>query len=154
MALRVKGLLPKIVTLAGVTALAVAMPQPALAQPALGDSGASGQAAQDIATIADEYVAAGLESDTGLWIVQLDQPSLATYAGDIAGLPATSPAVTGTPKLDVNAPASHAYLNHLDQVQAEAIEAMENALGRSIVITRVLSSTTLTPLTSSARPAA
>ena len=134
MALRVKGLLPKIVTLAGVTALAVAMPQPALAQPALGDSGASGQAAQDIATIADEYVAAGLESDTGLWIVQLDQPSLATYAGDIAGLPATSPAVTGTPKLDVNAPASHAYLNHLDQVQAEAIEAMENALGRSIEV--------------------
>jgi hypothetical protein len=48
-------------------------------------------------------------------IVKLQGASLATYTGDISGLAATSPSVTGEKKLNPNSKASNAYLKYLDQ---------------------------------------
>lgn len=48
-------------------------------------------------------------------IVKLQGDSLASYTGDISGLAATSPSVTGDKKLNPNSNASHAYLKYLDQ---------------------------------------
>src|SRR5437868_2863343 len=42
-------------------------------------------------------------------IVKLSDDALANYKGGIAGLPATSPAVTGADQLDVNTPQSKLY---------------------------------------------
>ena len=50
-------------------------------------------------------------------IIQLDDPSLASYAGGTAGMSATSPSATGS-KLDVNSPSSRAYLTYLSAKQA------------------------------------
>jgi subtilisin family serine protease len=48
-------------------------------------------------------------------IVKLQGDSLAAYGGDIPGLPATSPRVTGEKKLNLHSQASQAYLKHLDK---------------------------------------
>ncbi|HEY8473600.1 MAG TPA: S8 family serine peptidase, partial [Natronosporangium sp.] len=74
------------------------------------------------------------ESETGLWIVQLADAPLATYTGDLPGLAATSPTVTGAPRLDVNAPASRAYRNHLRTAHGEFVAAMEDRLDRSVEV--------------------
>ena len=55
-------------------------------------------------------------------IVKLKGASLASYAGDIAGLAPTSPSVTGETQLNVESAASQAYLAHLTRQQA-AFEA-------------------------------
>jgi subtilisin family serine protease len=118
--------MPKFVALAGAAILILAMSQPAVAQsPSFGD-GAAAPAAQP----------AGFdqESETGLWIVTLDDASLAAYTGDIPGLAATSPSVTGAEGLDVDAPASLAYRNHLATAQGEFIDAMDGTLDRSVPV--------------------
>lgn len=51
-------------------------------------------------------------------IIQLLDPPLASYAGGKAGLSATSPSLTGAPKLDVASPASNAYLSYLTGKQS------------------------------------
>jgi subtilisin family serine protease len=71
---------------------------------------------------------------SGLWVVRLNDPSLAAYEGNIAGLAPTSPRITGEPKLDINAPASVAYLNHLQNRQNQFAVQMNQALGRSVEI--------------------
>jgi uncharacterized repeat protein (TIGR01451 family) len=74
----------------------------------------------------------GKSSPTGLYIVRLTDPSLAAYKGGIAGFEATSPVVTGARKLDVNAPASQAYLSYLEGKQKEAVNAIQTLLGRTV----------------------
>ncbi|QSB13644.1 S8 family serine peptidase [Natronosporangium hydrolyticum] len=96
------------------------MPQPALAQ--------SLHTTPDFGPGAPELT----ESATGLWIVQLADAPLATYGGDLAGLPATSPAITGADRLDVEAPASVRYLDYLADQQAEAVAGFSRALGRDV----------------------
>jgi hypothetical protein len=115
--------LTKFVALAGVTALVLAIPQPSAAQPSLADG-------------VPELAPAGFEaeSDTGNWVVRFEDPSLARYAGEVAGLPATSPAVTGAGQLDLSAPASAAYLTYLDGVHDEFVTAMEGTLDRPVQI--------------------
>jgi subtilisin family serine protease len=73
-------------------------------------------------------------SDTGLYIVQLSDPPLAAYQGDIPSLSATSPEVTGARKLDVHTPESQAYLSYLEAQQSDFIAKMESTLGRSVEI--------------------
>ncbi|MEK7327596.1 MAG: S8 family serine peptidase, partial [Chloroflexota bacterium] len=51
-------------------------------------------------------------------IVKLTDESLATYEGGIAGLPATSPNITGAGQLDVNSPESQLYLSYLAEQQS------------------------------------
>lgn len=77
----------------------------------------------------------GADEDTvALYIVRLKGRSLATYRGGIAGLPATSPEVTGAAKLNVDSPASRAYLDYLAQRRADFLQAAEARLGRSLTV--------------------
>jgi hypothetical protein len=71
-------------------------------------------------------------SETGLYIVRLEDASLATYKGGIAGFQATSPEVTGARKLDVNTDTSQAYLAYLQVKQADLINRIEAKLGRQV----------------------
>lgn len=89
------------------------------------------QAALQAAEEAGEPLA---ESPTGRWTVQLAEPSLATYAGGIAGLAATSPAVTGAERVDVTTPASRSYLEHLASRQAAAVATFERTLERPVEV--------------------
>ncbi len=68
------------------------------------------------------------------YIIRLKDRPLASYRGGIAGLPATSPEATGRRKLDVNAPASRAYLDYLAQRRAEFLQAAEQRLGRPLAV--------------------
>jgi minor extracellular serine protease Vpr len=56
-------------------------------------------------------------------IVELSQPSLATYGGTITGLSATSPQAVGAP-LNVNSAASLAYINYLKGVQDQFVQRL------------------------------
>ncbi len=73
---------------------------------------------------------AAVESD--LYIVLLEGASLSSYQGGLPGLGATNPAARGETKLDAKSPASVAYLDYLAGRHAQAISAMEQALGRSV----------------------
>lgn len=66
------------------------------------------------------------------YIVQLTATPLVSYTGGVAGLAPTSPEACGTDTVDLNSPASQAYLAYLKSQQAELITAMQDALGRSI----------------------
>lgn len=67
-----------------------------------------------------------------LMIVYFEEPGLLHYAGDKAGLEATSPRARGEVKLDAKSPASQAYLRHLDQRQSHYLSRMSSVLGRDI----------------------
>ena len=67
-----------------------------------------------------------------LYIVRLHEPSLAAYEGGIAGLAATSPRAIGTARLDVDAPASRAYLDYLSSRQAGLLDAVSGQVGRRV----------------------
>lgn len=69
---------------------------------------------------------------TATYIIQLVEPSLATYRGDLAGLAPTSPVVAGGRKLDFDAPASKAYLAHLAERRAEFLAAVQATIGRPV----------------------
>ena len=68
------------------------------------------------------------------FIVLLEDDSLVTYKGGIAGLPATSPAVTDG-ELDVESVPSTMYLSYLQRKQNGVIAAAEATLGRGLNIT-------------------
>lgn len=71
---------------------------------------------------------------TGLWVVQLDEPALASYTGGMRGLDATSPRATGAEELDVHTPASTAYLAYLRDRQQGLTDRMRSALGRPVEV--------------------
>ncbi|HNB52995.1 MAG TPA: S8 family serine peptidase, partial [Anaerolineales bacterium] len=73
-------------------------------------------------------------SSTGLYIVRLQDASLASYTGGVDGLEGTSPLVTGSRYVDVSSPASTAYLAYLQGKQSQAVAAMEQSLGRSVEV--------------------
>ena len=61
-------------------------------------------------------------------IVKLKGAPLAAYTGDIQGLAATSPSVTGEAKFNIESAASQAYLAHLAQEQALFIATATRAI--------------------------
>ena len=69
----------------------------------------------------------GLTSEKVSVIVKLDEPSLASYTGGVAGLAPTSPQATGSSRLDVRSAASQAYLGHLARTQAAVESAARSA---------------------------
>ena len=75
------------------------------------------------------------KSASGLWIVQLEEPALASYRGGIAGLRATSPAATGRDRLAVDSRASQAYVEHLVDRQKDVARDLEAMLGRDVKVT-------------------
>ena len=76
------------------------------------------------------------ESETGLWIVQLEADPLATYDGGVRGLSATSVQVTGEERLDVSSAQSRAYVDHLQDEQADMMAAMAEELGHEVDVVR------------------
>jgi subtilisin family serine protease len=74
---------------------------------------------------------AGAAASTDRFIVQLADPPLASYRGGILGLAATSPAATGTVKLDPTSAASKAYVDYLAGKQSAVLTALNTALGRT-----------------------
>lgn len=73
-------------------------------------------------------------SETGIYIVQLNDASLARYQGGLPGLKATSPETTGARRLDTGTPESKAYLKYLDGKQNQLLGNMQKAFGRSIEV--------------------
>ncbi len=67
----------------------------------------------------------------GMYIVELVEAPLATYAGDVEGLAPTMAAATGKSKLDSRSPASRAYLEYLERRQTAHLDAIAGALARS-----------------------
>ena len=67
-----------------------------------------------------------------LYVVRLHEPSLATYEGGIRNLAPTSPRATGASRLDVRAPASQAYLDHLSGRHADVLQALAAEVGRNV----------------------
>lgn len=71
-----------------------------------------------------------------LYIVELNDPAVAGYDGNIQGLAATSPAATGLRRLDVNADASRAYASFLTNKQNNLLENFRQVFGRKIEVKR------------------
>ena len=74
-----------------------------------------------------------------VWLVEFEEPPLATFRGSDAkafpklrGLDATSPAVTGAVRLDVESAASVAYRATLTSLRDERLEQASQRLGRSL----------------------
>lgn len=67
-----------------------------------------------------------------IYIVQLSDQPLATYRGGVANLPATSPAVTNEPKLNVLAQASVLYSNYLADQQSQFLQSAEQSLNQPL----------------------
>jgi subtilisin family serine protease len=71
----------------------------------------------------------------GTWIVRFVEPGLLHYAGGAQGLTATSPASLGQRKLDVHSIASQAYAQYLEGQSASHLDAITQAIGRSLDVT-------------------
>ncbi|MGH8361957.1 MAG: protease inhibitor I9 family protein [Gammaproteobacteria bacterium] len=67
-----------------------------------------------------------------LYIVQLSAAPLTTYAGGVPGLAPTNPGATGARTLDLNSPASRAYMAYLKAQQEKFLALMGEALGRRV----------------------
>lgn len=65
--------------------------------------------------------------------IKLDYDAVASYAGDVAGLEATSPEVTGLP-LTANSAAVDAYLSHVAAIEAATRNAIEAAVPQATVL--------------------
>lgn len=107
--------------------------------------GACSSTSRITAPVAPVSVASTGASDTGavnpadaqLYIVQLRAAPLTTYAGDVPGLAPTNPGVTGARSLDLNSPASRAYIAYLKAQQEKFLAAVDAALGRTLTPTFV-----------------
>ena len=71
-------------------------------------------------------------SETGLYIVRLQDPSVSAYLGGNGSLRATSPEATGARRLDPTTAASQAYYSYLANKQQGLLSAMGNAFGRTV----------------------
>jgi len=69
-------------------------------------------------------------------IVKLSDAPLAAYAGDLPGLPATSPSLTGARRLDPAAAASRQYLAYLDRRQGAFASRMAAAIPKARLAAR------------------
>lgn len=76
-------------------------------------------------------------SSTQLYIVQLHDAPVTTYAGGVPGLAPTNPGVTGEHSLDLNSAASRAYTAYLKAQQERFLAAMDTVLGRTVTPTFV-----------------
>jgi Peptidase inhibitor I9/Subtilase family len=70
----------------------------------------------------------------GRYIVQLDDPPLASYRGGIAGLQATNPGALGQTRLDPTSAAAKAYLAYLAQKQSAFQSTLTQTLGRAVSV--------------------
>lgn len=74
------------------------------------------------------------EPGPDVYLVLHEAASLARYEGGVPGLAATSPETTGAARLDVQAPASVAYLDYLAAQHDALITAIAAEIGRSVEV--------------------
>ncbi len=96
-------------------------------------SGQPAIAKMDVPSVTPEKHTLGV-SPTGLYIVQLNDASLAAYKGGIAGLKATSPEATGARRLDTSTVESKAYLRYLEGKQQALLGNMEKAFKHPVEV--------------------
>lgn len=87
----------------------------------------------------NENVAAddGPQTIATRYIILLQDPPVVRYRGNLPDLAATSPAVTGARKLDVNSAASRAYYDYIARRQSSFKQILERTLGRTIAFESV-----------------
>src|SRR5689334_16121738 len=73
-------------------------------------------------------------SSPAMYIVRLQGEPLASYTGGIPNLAATSPLVTGAPKLQVSSAASQSYRSYLGQQRQQVTEGISSLLGANIEV--------------------
>lgn len=71
-------------------------------------------------------------SEKSIYIVQLQEPSVARYEGGIAGFKATSPRRTGELRLNVHSTESKSYSGFLRSQQKQARKNFERTIGRDV----------------------
>jgi subtilisin family serine protease len=71
----------------------------------------------------------------GTYIVRFVEPGLLHYSGGTQGLTATAPAALKQRKLDVHSAASQAYAHYLEAQSASHVDAIAQAIGRSLDVT-------------------
>jgi uncharacterized repeat protein (TIGR01451 family) len=121
-----KSFIFRFLSLAAILALLIS---PAAAQ--------TGQEGLPLASQSETLTSEGIrleQSETGLYIIQFQDMPLSTYAGGKRGLAPTSPQVTGATRLDVDAPASQAYLAYLQGEQDQALRQIEQRLSRRVEV--------------------
>ncbi|MFC1849297.1 S8 family serine peptidase [candidate division CSSED10-310 bacterium] len=69
-----------------------------------------------------------------VYIVQLEDQPLAMYKGDIAGLSATCPELTGADRLDIESPVCMVYRNYLAHKRSTLIQTINRELGRAVEV--------------------
>ena len=79
----------------------------------------------------------GQEGARSVWIVRFAEPALASYAGnslkrDGRALAATSPSITGAPRLDLASAAVQAYRQELADRREARLDAASSELGRTL----------------------
>lgn len=83
----------------------------------------------------EDIRAAAFDGSTrALHIVQLAAPPLALYEGGLPGLAPTNPHTLGATSLDIDAPASRDYLDHLAGQQAAVVAQAEALIGRPLEV--------------------
>ncbi|MBX2859037.1 MAG: S8 family serine peptidase [Cellvibrionaceae bacterium] len=80
------------------------------------------------------FKATSKATSQNLYIVELQNPAVAGYGGEIEGLSATNPIAKGLRRLDVNAKASRAYATFLADKQNTLLENCRQTFGRKIEI--------------------
>jgi hypothetical protein len=71
---------------------------------------------------------------SAIYIIQFQDPPLASYRGGIDRLEATNPAARGEVKVDVDSAASRAYLAYLESEHSAFLNSLELLTGRSVAV--------------------
>lgn len=92
----------------------------------------------DLTVVSQHNLAVTVDGGTKLAsvIIKLSDAPLASYDGSLSGLPATSPAATGTVKLDASSAAAANYLAYLDAKQASFERTLASAIPSARVTQR------------------
>ncbi|MCB1569437.1 MAG: S8 family serine peptidase, partial [Xanthomonadales bacterium] len=106
---------------------------------ALAVTGTGLPASLQAASLEPATVSAKSNDTRSVWLVEFAEPPLATFRGNdprvspkLRTLAATSPAVTGADRLDVNSPASKSYRAELAKLREDRLARASYVLGRSI----------------------
>lgn len=86
------------------------------------------------AELASKLANAAVSQEASVYIVVLEDESLAQYRGGVAGYPATSRHVTGDEKLNPRSLESLNYLSYLESRRADVIRAADMTIGRKLDI--------------------
>lgn len=116
--------------------LALALPVAAAPDPGLvGDAAPDPAPASDDVRVPARLLAKGMApGDEAVYIIELEAKALSRYEGGYDDLPATNPAANDEVKVDLDSPASQAYLRFLDGQLDDLLARMERIAGRDVEV--------------------